>query len=515
VLIVGWTIRLTFPAVTTSNNDAWGYLRPALTFSVGQGLAMTYGGSALYSVMISPCLALGGDLGAVVWIQRVASLLAAICIYRIVWRFADVPGLGRVSGWIAPVLAGLASATYFWSPSAIFYELTLRPESLCAAGTVLALDRLLSAIFARVNAGRAPWFIALNASLSVLAGLAACLLRPHALGIPFICAFALLVAAGLEPRIRGALLSGLVAALVAGGLALYSMHLVTRQDVGPSTNNAEMFYCIHADLIDMATSRPGVRAHLLAEYPWCAESLDALPGVIVEARKKTGIFPRLGFNADFIRYDSGHLAAVASSARSTEEYRDYLLACYSAAWWQPLGMLRKIGSQMDLFLRPGSAAFCVTWRKFQKYNEESGPQLLGFAGKDGSPRADVVARAARDIAGQANFYRDKRGDVFVGAANKYLAAVAWLVPLILGGTILVLIIPRDRKLIRRRAMLALVWAFPLSGAMVCSIAHALDMGRYLNGLMPVWLAALGASLVLICSACARAIPRGEESSEHD
>lgn len=500
----GWWVRAQFPPVALADSDTWGWLHPALQWVGGAGFHEEYEREWLYGAFLAFGLKVTGGFDGVIRIQQALGVAAQVLLWLSCFAWISLlPGkfpvrtieatdrpLEFAMGYMVKcvgLLMGLALAvTYPINFSNLVFELSLRPEAILSFVVFGQLFCLLSYIRYRWKEPCAAKSITFGA-LAILLAAAAYGLKPNwALALLATSLPVFLGAAGkaLPAFVRfGTPLLGIAlvfALLWVPEKALFLRNGKTRV-VLPMT-----FFTIHADVITESFASQLRSGNVTPERGAFLEGfLPDLQKEMETARREIITYPtykRLGFDPDYLMYRSTLFPILEARYHMTKPqivafcYESYLLA-----WKEnPLGMIRKIFTQMGYFFPPDPNTFI---RKRIKLSELYAGTLASLPQDPGS-KLNAETRAAyqalRDaVKKQAEKPRELTADrKSVKLANRLSA---WALPLEILFAVLLLASLFWRPLAEYRlaglAALALFSA-PLGNALTIAIVHALDNSRY-------------------------------------
>src|SRR5215469_5115717 len=374
LLLVGviWGIvqRTYLPAVPLATLDTWGYLNPALSWLSGQGFQQTNGRDWLYPAILFLTIKIGGDFSWILRLQQCLSLLAAPLLWVGVRLWLSIfPRRSVLCHSVGVLLGAIAAFVYVVGTTQIQLELAIGPEGVLAFFVMACLVSALAYFRARWVTLRTGPAIAFGSVVLVL-GYAVMLLKPSWC-LAFLPVFFLVMAgmfgAGrrylrLAPAVAGAL-------LLAGAFAL--PYLVQfKRDLTSRTFLPFILVSIHAaQIVENAD-----RHHLLGGGEGGLDNVERrfyqdLTQAYSEARLKPNLKKTLGFNYDYILYESQFFSTLQSEERLTAD--QLIRLCYSEylrAWREsPDLMAGKVAKQVRLFLtapRQDLAAYTLSRRWF-------------------------------------------------------------------------------------------------------------------------------------------------------
>jgi hypothetical protein len=360
LIVGGLIVRARLPTIPLADGDTWGYLNPALSWLSGSGFKETNERDWFYPALLAAILRLSGQFNAIVYVQRFLGL-SGVLLFWLSWRrwlrFLAAPSFRfRI---VSSVVALSLLSLYALSPQQALFENSIRPEGMLAFFEMMYFYCLLEFFRARWKLHQASLAIFFGAGTLGLSCLLL-LLKPS-WGFSFGSTLLCLLAGALGKANRlvrfGPLLSGSAACLLL---------FAAPRGLGFEKQKARLFLpctlvAIHAPQIletsAIVSSRDESNDALLPENFYQLLSTAYQPAKADAAR-----CPVLGFNEEYILYDSGFFSSIAQKENWTPQQLE--AACYAAyfrAWrYVPISMMQKIIKQVLVFLFPSSDDFYFT-----------------------------------------------------------------------------------------------------------------------------------------------------------
>jgi hypothetical protein len=490
VAVGGLIVRNGFPDIPLADGDTWGYLHPALSWLSGLGFQQTYGRDWLYPALLAGILKVGGDFSAITFVQRFLGV-ASIFIFWMAWRSWSrlLPAQRPLLRWICFVPAVALLALYALSARQALLEDAIRPEGMLAFFEIAYLYCLVSFFLARWKLRRTVSTVVFGTATFALS-LAVWLLKPSwSLSLVFT---ALCLAAGsfgrTTPLMRIAPMLGSAAAFVF--LFFLPNWLGFQKD-------AQLFFpfslvSIHApqilgtrpDVVSPGTHNSGVPDSIFYEELGKAYRI---------AEEKAGYYHTLGFDPDYIQYQSGFFSTILQKEGWND--REIAAACYSAyfrAWPQAsASMLQKVWKQIRLFLFPRAADFYVTTESID-LNRELARSRQFLPDSQLSPDLQKIYQSYIQRLERTNSSpRYPRCFRFFARLASYLTwNTLWLQGVFLAA-IIAICVNRQWRALRLGGLVALAVLGATYGIVLAiAIGHSLDVCRYRVSYTPGFLLGL-------------------------
>jgi hypothetical protein len=354
ILVSSCYERFRLPLTPISDPDTWTYLKPGLSQLLGQGFRHTLGQSFLYPASIELGLFLGGDLRFVCALQHAIGLIGGLLLF-LAWSRARVffPKPRRLPEAVYLGLGLFVVIEQQFSPIAIFFEHTLRPESLLATGALLQVLLALEFIRARWVT-RAPRLALATGVSATFFSVLLFFLKP-AIGLAVIPANLPMLLSLFRPGMS----AGRKVVLVLLPLFLVLLLLVLpewwlrRSDPDSAVFVPETLFTIHADLIerqmndDLSTGAP---------LPYPRACIAELSGSLARELKLSAApsarpYPSLGFNPDYLKSDNSIVGQLQQHFAGNSN----ALAAFCTFYYlrvvkhQPAAITHKVLRQLGIF----------------------------------------------------------------------------------------------------------------------------------------------------------------------
>jgi hypothetical protein len=508
----GFIVRAHLPAVPLADGDTWGYLNPALSWLSGSGFKETNERDWFYPALLAAILRISGQFNAIVYVQRFLGL-SGVLLFWLSWRswlrFLAAPSFGFhvVSSIVALSLLSL----YALSPQQALFENSIRPEGMLAFFEMMYFYCLLEFLRARWKLHQASLAILFGAGTLGLSYLVL-LLKPSwgfSFGSTLLCLLAgALGKASLLVRF-GPLLSSCAACLLV---------FAAPRGLGFEKQEARLFLpctlvAVHTPQIletgAMLRSRDESSDALLPENFY-----QLLGDAYQPARADAARCPVLGFNQEYILYDSGFFSSIAQKENWTD--RQLQAACYAAyfrAWRHvPISMMQKIIKQALVFLFPSSNDFYFTG-KSTHFDSELANSRSFLPSANFSPRVQEMYQSYIDSLERHHANPTPLLGFRVLAA--FAQVVAWLSFWLQAAFFLTLIIwsPRKKSPVHLAGIATVaVLAATYGNVLTVAVVHTLDLPRYRFSYAPGWLLGLAmtGSFLLLLALEKRRKPRAED-----
>ena len=505
----GFIARAHLPTIPLADGDTWGYLNPALSWLGGSGFKETNERDWLYPALLAAILRMSGQFNAIVYVQRFLGLSGAF-LFWLSWRswlrLLAVPSFGfRV---VSSIVALSLLSLYALSPQQALFENSIRPEGMLAFFEMIYFCCLLEFFHARWKLRQASLAILFGAGTLGFSYLVL-LLKPS-WGFSFGSTLLCLLGGTLGKTSRLVRFGPLL-----GGCAACLLLFAVPRGLGFEKQEARLFLpctlvAVHAPQI--LETDAIVPSHNESNDALLPENFYQLLGVAYQpARADATRCPVLGFNQEYILYDSGFFSAIAQKENWT--HRQLQAACYAAyfrAWrYVPISMMRKIIKQALIFLFPRSDDFYFTG-KSTHFDSDLANSRSFLPSANFSPKVQEMYQSYVDSLEHyhANLTRLLGFRVLAAFAQ----AVAWLSFWLQAAFFLMLIIwslPK-RSPVRLAGFAAVaVLAATYGNVLTVAVVHTLDLPRYRFSYAPGLLLGLAmtGSLLLLLALEKRGKPR--------
>jgi len=494
IIAYGWSLRESLPHYPLWNPDTWGYLHPALSWINGQAFQQTAGRHGFYPSLLILFLSLGKGFAGIALAQQAMGVVSGLLFWWgwVLW-WGILPA-SRLRDVLVPAPGLLVLALYYWNPSTVYFELGLRPEGVfpffgfAQLASALIFIRLISA--SRTRRGLTVFC----GALSLLLAVCCFWLKPSwAFALVFTSlpvAAALVFARGRRAEALAALVAGALAA--AGMSAAYKAWM--RPDFASISFLPNTLLTIHADLIaeqmakaDFSLAGGGVKK----------EFVENLEKELSLARAKQHSFKVLGFDPDYLMYQSSVDKPLIRNGMSREQVVDFYYRAYFDVWLgNPAGMARKILRQIAVFALPNPDTILSNEKDFQKEYDKTRAAADGAVLLPPGPAESLLAE--NRLAGNRLPVPGPvlRSPWWLRSTAKTLSGIA---PVLVG----LFAAAFCAQCLRRSAMVlpgltaSLLFSAPLGNALAVCIIHSLDIDRYRRTYGPFLALALAAMLVYV------------------
>jgi len=470
------------PAYPLVDSDSWGWLVPALRWVGGLGFHEHYEREWLYGAFLASCLKLGGSFAAIATTQKILGLLSGLFIFG-TWRtWASLFPQSLLWQVPATVLGLVVTAAQLGEGHYRVLEVWIRPEAIM--GFVGFAQLFCISLFCK-----ATWFERSTIKAFIFGALACPLawamfiLKPN---------WALAVPATLLPLAVALLWSPLSfvtrLATPAIGCLLIAVCLILPEKIffihSPQVRTVLplTLLTIHADVIresfaQRITDPTDPDRELLKQF------LPELDREMIEARKITRFYGRLGFDPDYLMYRSTLPPILMNTyGMDRKDLSAFCVKSYVQAWRTHPGlMLRKIWLQTTYFLQPDPLTFTKKKQAMDRYTGDASSLISESLGMTFSPPVEAM-------------YQDWRSHIQTLAENKvpdirplkwifelrelFAPASPWITGAFAVAFISCLIWP-PLFCLRVAALLTLTfWGASAGNAVTVAIVHALDNSRY-------------------------------------
>ncbi len=364
-------LRFRLPLDPIAVPDTWGYLSPALRKLIGAEFGHTYGRNFIYPGFVYLLLRVFGDFRAITVTQHLLGLIAGGMLLLTWQRIRDFIPSAHLPRPIYRCWGLLAAAIYMFSREPIFFEMDIRPESIC--GFLISINLYFIIQFT------ACCFLEGRRTATVTYGIAvvssSILLASVKPSFGLTATIALLPVARFFFRrswFRQKIALGAGAAASAA-LLLLPEHFLSRNDEWSKTFLPTTLFVIHANLIRDQMADDLERN---AKVPYPREWLERVHAVLsAEIAKSFAAWPQhyrtLGFDPDYLMYYQTSIAA-----QLHKEFGNNISALCTFYWFyywriwrqRPVLVVKKIMRQMATFY----ARKCPAYRlgKFLSLTDE-------------------------------------------------------------------------------------------------------------------------------------------------
>lgn len=503
-------LRFTLPAVPFADPDTPGYLNPGLNWLRSGVFQQTHGRSLFYPLFVAVLLKATGSFSAIPLCQHVLGVSSGL-LWWMLWRGGVrwlPPGFCRA--WLAPLIGLAALAVYLFGAELIVFEHSLRPEGIFPFFALAHLAALYACVRRVLEGEDRGWVVAGLGGLALGFDYVLLSLKPSwglaSLVAPAVLACCFLLRSAKRDRLALASACGL------GILAVLVLHVAApravhwRPDYASRLFLPEILVAVHADKIVAEVERGTLD-------PREVEFAGRFGRAFKKSLAGEGVQPyvTLGFNPDFILYESGAFQSLPVAPDTVESRRAYLLGLYFRSLRaRPRDFAAKWGGELLRLYRPGhKQLFRAGIRQRSEY-EYTGSQawLAHPQPNPGSPPWLEAAledyRARLQEARAAAPAEHRTCPVGPKTHKKYgvpiLKAAAWaLGPIILGIPFLGLCCGgRFRDLRRFLGFGCVGVALSLGAGLTVAIVHSFSIERYSAVLIFLHSLLLGVGLLLGC-----------------
>ena len=504
-------LRFTLPAVPFADPDTYGYLNPGLTWLRSGVFEQTYARSLLYPLFVAVLLKTTGSFSAIPVCQHLLGLGSGL-LWWMLWRGGVrwlPPGFCRA--WLAPLIGLAGLAVYLFGAESIVFEHSFRPEAIFPFFALAHLAALFACVRRVLEGEGRVWVVAGLGALALGLDSVVLSLKPS-WGFASLVAPALLAGCFFLRTARRVRLA-LAAAFVLGGVAVWILNgalpraLHWKPDQFARLFLPQTLVSVHADKVVAEFERGALD-------PREREFAGRLGSALQVAREGPRVPPyfSLGFNPDFILYESGVFQSLPVAPDSVESRRVYLLGLYFRSLRaRPWDFAAKWGGELLRLYRPEHKQLFRAGIRQRREYEYTGSQawLAHPQPNPASPASPAWLQAALEDyrtrlqkARSAAPAEHRTCPVGPKTHKKYgvpiLKAAAWaLGPIILGIPFLSLCCGgRFRDLRRFLGFVCVGVAFSLGAGFTVAIVHSFSIERYSAVLLFLHSLLLGFGLLL-------------------
>lgn len=470
IIAAGWPLRAGLPPCLLWDPDTWGYLHPALSWFNGQAFQQTDGRQMLYPSFLLLPLFQGQGFVGIALTQQVIGVMSAVLFWAIWMLWWNILPPSWIRDVTLPWPGWIALALFCWNPSTVFYELSLRPESIFP---FVGLAQLACAVvlMRELRAGeKRRWLLVAAGALSLLLAFCCFRLKPSWAFATLFTSLPVAAAIVFFPlRRREALVAAALGILAIGGMsAAYKAWMI--KDSASAMFLPTTLFTIHADLI----------AARMADAPvqtaWEKAFRSNLDSEMAIARSNPGTYSVLGFDPDYLMYRSSLGMPLLEAGMSREEIARFYFRSYRDTWLSnPIGMLRKISRQLGSFLIPSPDTFLTNKKDFASSYARSFPIAEKASLTKPGRSSDLLEQhiqAAREAEARAAVLR---APTWLRPFAAVAAALALPITVLF---VLTFLLRRRPGLLLPGFVALLFYAAPFGNALTVSVIHALDIDRY-------------------------------------
>ncbi len=488
LLAVAAWLRFTLPAVPFADLDTWGYLCPGLKWFGSGVFEQANGRSLFYPLFVAGLLKTTGSFSAIPLVQHGLGVGSGL-IWWTLWRgFVRwlPPGFSR--SWIAPFLGLAGLAVYLLGAQAIYFEHSIRPEGVFPFFALAHLAALFGCVRRVLEA--TGWVLTGLGALALSLDGVLLSLKPSwgfaALVAPAVLAgcFFLRSAKRNRPALAAAFGLGFLAVGALHGVIPKALHW--KPDITSRLFLPHTLVSVHADKIVAASEE-------VALEPRELEFFGRLKTALQDARSGNGGQPylTLGFNPDFIMYQSAVFPSLSVVPDTVEARRAYLLHIYfRSLQLRPWDFAVKWHRELLYLYRPEHRHLfqrSIFQRKEYEYTgtqawlrdsqmRPPGPPWLHAALED----YRVRVQQAGAVSPKEHWTCVVRPKIYKKYGIPFFKALAWaLGPILIGIPLGIVCFARRFPDLRRGFGFGCVGvAFSLGAACTVAVAHSFSIERY-------------------------------------
>lgn len=475
-------VRLRLDPVAISDQDTWGYLNPALCWLSGHGFQQSSGRDWLYPAMVGLGLTLTGSVKGLVVLQQVLGILSGLLFWAVLRLWRSLLSSGLAADLAVALLGPLGAAIYLFNPATIVFELQIRPEAVLGFFGLAQLACLTAFIRARWKTRDARGIVIFGILAFVLA-YACVLLKPS---------WAFAAVGTVLPVFAGVFGKGVSAfvkwttPMAAVAIAFLVLWLPAKamfiKDTASRTFLPQVLFTVHAQWILAQMEKETGR--LPAQSPEGAFLRDLLPvfrAELSKAREGVDCYKHLGYNADYLMYQSPIMSWMMSHRAST----DIEMIPFYYHWYfrtllaDPGGIAGKVWGQMTYFVFPDASTISLKQISMGRQYATSLTSLPKYPNNP-SPRIAAIYAGYLDALNNA----ERRSWVLRSIPSLQALShwgVAWFLPLEILFAIFFTLSILYRQMADFRlagAAAAVIFSAAFGNALTVSIIHALDIPRY-------------------------------------
>jgi hypothetical protein len=461
--------------------DITGYLGPAISGLVGKGFIHMKSRSFPYPGFLWLILKTCGNFRAISLVQHtlgVATGALTLLAWNAMLRLVPAGGIPRQ---LSRFMGLAPAAMYLGSIAAIHFEQEIRPEAIFPFFTILNLYLSFLFIHSRfVRRESSIWLGGLNVFVAAIVYM----LRPSfglATVFSTLPVWLSLILPGPGLRQKGALLA---AAILPAALLLFlPEQILARIDVYNRLAIPQTLFTVHARMIldqmsgDLASNAQTPYPRAILQSATDLLRLDFQKATSVTITKKA--YPSLGFNPDYLRYDSFCNEFQNMKLWDADGYaRFYDFYYIRTAREQPRAMMQKILAQMRIFYCLKNSSYRLG-RTMPLAAEYARPlALIGEVADIAGgypPLAQYLADCsvlAKNTPPLVEARRVTKWAKWLSANYLYLLFIALLSPI-------ALFFPSLRRHLAWLVVcLWLAFSYNFGNCLTISVVHSLDVGRF-------------------------------------
>ena len=494
----GCMLRSYLPHEFLWNRDTWGYLQPALSWINGQGFIQTDGRNGLYPSLLILFLSFGKGFSGIVLAQQAIGVLAGLLLWGVwlLWWKCLPPS--RLRDIVAPIPGLAALALYVWNPATAVFELSLRPDGVLPCFGFLQLGCAIVFVMGVCYPGHRRGWTVLSGALSLVLAYCCFQLKPSWAFAMVFTSLPVVAALIFTPGRR----SDVLLALVAGGLLVGGLSVAYKvwmhQDFASASFLPTTLVTIHADLIAEQLHKSDFSSADGPAKKAFADHLEKELGLARELPDYKKLGKKLGFDHDYLMYQSALAGPLLKGGMSKEQVARYYYQLYFSAWrGSPLRMLRKILLQMSYFGLPDTKTFLI--KDVDISQEYSDSLVVSGSIKMPGPSSGNSILAADRYPGASLSASPLPGLHAPPWLGEVASAFVWSCPVLMGlfAIAFTLQCRRRSSMVLPGLIACLLFSAPFGNAIAVSTVHVLDMNRYRQTYGPFLALALAAFAVYI------------------
>lgn len=511
LLTVAAWLRFTLPLVPFADSDSYGYLNSGLTWLRSGVFEQTHARSLLYPLFVAVLLKTTGSFSVIPLCQHVLGVSSGL-LWWMIWRGGVrwlPPGFCRA--WLAPFIGLVGMAVYLFGADSIFFEHSLRPEAIFPFFALAHLAALFGCVRRVLEGDDRGWAVAGLGALALGLDYVLLSLKPS-WGFASLVAPAVLAVCFFLRRAKRDRLA-LAAACGLGVFIVWILHGVLPRGLHWKPDQFSRLFLpqtlvsVHADKVVAEFERGALEPH---EMEFAGRLGRAFEG----ARAGKGVQPysTLGFNPDFILYESGVFQSLPVAPDSVEARRGYLLGLYFRSLRaRPWDFAAKWGGElMRLYFPQHKQLFRASIPERRRYQYTGSQTWLAPSDPDSpgpthplwlhAALEDYRARVqwAQAVSPKEHWTSVVGQKTYKKYGVPFLKCLAWaLGPILLGIPLLTVSCGRRFRDLRRFLGFGCVGvAFSLGAGFTVAIVHSFSIERYSAVLLFLHALLLGFGLLL-------------------
>ncbi len=342
-------LRLSIPSAPFLDADSGGYLGPAINYYAGSSFDLIWSRSFPYPLFLAGVLKAFGSLSYITIVQHLINLGGLTLLFFVILRTRRLFRESFTNNLVSTASALVYAYLVFRTPSLIYFEHSVRPESIYPAVVATVIAAQLEFILAAVEGHRRRvlWLLPVLIILNIFSYL----FRPN-MGLAILLGPALAVAIclWLGIGIRKVAMAGAIGV----SLALFTLILPDRY-FGRNDTQRPLFLPLalvacHSNII-LPLVKEDLRKLNFNRLNQSQMKLfyQALKAEVKSARRGFNPYPLLGVNPDSLMYSNQTMRKLLKSFETPQAFASvgyyYFLQMLSR---RPGAYIRKLGKQLSL-----------------------------------------------------------------------------------------------------------------------------------------------------------------------